>query len=208
MPRLIDMEGVIQHYGSLAVANYTRWDKAIDENALEAIDKSDLADRREIIRSWLERLSGFQGFSAAQRNAAATAILEWADARRPYRRLDKITALSDAHGSMMQACSDALDNPRDLTSLASKALWLCYPEDVPIFDSIAHRALCVISKLEGDMPPVNDGHGSRYGNFIHPWTTLYDRYSAALRSVDMESCKHPVRIFDGILLCIGANTIG
>ena len=36
---------------------------------------------------------------------------------------------------------------RDVTSLTSKALWCCYPQDVPMFDDYAVRALQVISRL-------------------------------------------------------------
>ncbi len=205
MARLIDMEAVIQHFGSLAVTNYMHWDKARDENALDAIESTNLANRHETIRGWLDGYRVLMGFTAKQRNDVTRAVLTWADARHPGRRLDDVTALSDAHREMTKACADAFGNKRDFTSLASKALWLCYPDDVPIFDSIAQRALCVISKLDGDIPPPSDSGESRYTSFIRPWKALYERYSAALQAVDMESCKRPVRIFDGILLCIGAN---
>ena len=39
--------------------------------------------------------------------------------------------------------------PRSLTSLTSKALWCCYPDAIPIFDSYARRALWVLSRLMG-----------------------------------------------------------
>jgi len=88
--------------------------------------------------------------------------------------------------------------------LASKALWLYYPYDVPIFDSFAQRALWVIAKLEaGGMAGIAEG--SEYHRFLHAWKILYDRYGAALCEIDTHGYPYRVRIFDKILWMIGTR---
>jgi hypothetical protein len=102
----------------------------------------------------------------------------------------------------MAACSAAYGRERDFTSLASKALWLRYPDIVPMFDSFAQRALWVISKIERDTAPTAD-EKSKYRKFACVWKTLYERYASAIAAVDLQGYRYPVRIFDKILWIVG-----
>jgi hypothetical protein len=90
----------------------------------------------------------------------------------------------------MHACSTADGRGRDFTSLASKALWLCYPEVVPMFDSFARRGLRIISKIEKDIaPPAGDK--SEYRKFAYVWRELYVRYASAIAAVDIQGIHIP-----------------
>ena len=88
------------------------------------------------------------GIHGPRRLAITEAVLAWADARDTQRDLSTVDALDQAHQEMVAVCVAANGKARDFTSLASKALWLCYPESVPLFDSFARRALWVICKMD------------------------------------------------------------
>jgi hypothetical protein len=60
---------------------------------------------------------------------------------------------------------------RDVTSLTSKALWCCFPEDVPIFDNNAVSALRFLSRLYRWTPGANQ---SEYARFVNLWFLAYD----------------------------------
>ena len=107
----------------------------------------------------------------------------------------------------MGVCVSANGESREFTSLASKGLWFCYPESVPIFDRFAQRALWVISTLEKDITPLPESE-SEYKKFIHFWKALYERYATIINSLDIGSYPYCVRIFDKILWLIGEPRYG
>jgi hypothetical protein len=86
--------------------------------------------------------------------------------------------------------------------LASKALWLCYPGSVPLYDSYAQRALWVICKLEKEIPTLPENE-PEYRKFVHVWKAVYDRYAGAINSIEIGTYPYRVRIFDKILWLIG-----
>ena len=142
-----------------------------------------------------------------RRLAIATAVLEWADSRNLQRDLTSVNAIADAHVEIMEVCTRARGEKRDFTSLASKALWLCYPDSVPIFDSFVQRALWVISKLEPDIALLPDNN-PEYRKFVHLWKALNERYATTLNNMDIGSYPYRVRIFDKILWLIGNPLYG
>lgn len=137
---MLDFDAVIQWFWLRAV-KAVNWDHPrYDEKALEAINREGIPNRRDAIRDWLQayRVLRVRGI-ATQRNEIADAILKWADARDRERNLETPTELSAAHkeltGSVLDAYLRSSENQsREFTSLTSKALWLCYPEKVPMFD--------------------------------------------------------------------------
>lgn len=133
--------------------------------------------------------------------------MDWADVRDVKRDLTTTDALGQAHRELMAACVAANQENRDFTSLASKALWLCYPDSVPIFDMFAQRTLWVISKLEKDIHPLPDIE-TEYKKFVHIWKALYDRYASTINGIDIGAYPYRVRIFDKILWLIGEPRYG
>jgi hypothetical protein len=107
----------------------------------------------------------------------------------------------------MAACSGADGRGRDFTSLTSKALWLRYPNAVPLYDRFAQEALWMISKLERGLPPTPNG-ASKYGAFAVRWKFLCDRYAPAIEAIDNKGYPYRVRIFDRILWFIGQPVYG
>jgi len=201
---LIEFSAVIRHFGPEAVRLQLREAETLDGPALDSLRNRNASDRATVLRSWFYNYQVFQGISAEKRVAVASAVLQWADAKELRVNLSTVDAVEQAHAELMAACSKADGRDRDFTSLASKALWLCYPYDVPIFDSFAQRALWVIAKLEdGGMAGI--AAGSEYHRFLHIWKTLFDRYEAALSEIDTHGYPYRVRVFDKILWMIGTR---
>jgi hypothetical protein len=147
----------------------------------------------------------FQGIDNATRTAITEAVLHWADLQAAGSRLANLDALVNSHAGLMADCAAANGQQRNFTSLASKALWLRYPHDVPMFDSFAQRALWITSKIEKDIAPP-DVAESEYRKFAYWWRALFERYATTIASIDMQGYPYPVRIFDKILWIIGAPT--
>jgi hypothetical protein len=201
---LIDFEAVVRHFGEEAVRLQLQEAETLDNPALTSLRSKNAPGRVEILRRWFYNYQVFQGISADKRAAVASAVLQWADARDLQSNLSTLEAVEQAHTELMAACSNADGRSRDFTSLASKALWLCYPYDVPIFDSFAQRALWVIAKLEAGCGAAIV-EGPEYRRFLHVWKSLYDRYAVALSQIDAHGYLYRVRILDKILWMIGTR---
>ena len=200
---ILDLNALIEQFGPAALkekAGGLEWDQA----AIDAISIGTAERRNSTLRKWLESYNVFQGFKADRRNAVSQAILNWADRQSHDSSLESLESLLEAHHALEHACVEAFGKERDFTSLASKALWLCYPKDVPLYDSFVLRALQVISKIEPSLPPVKY-RVVGYAPFARLWRALYDRHEAAIDAISSDSgYPYSVRIFDGILWILGA----
>jgi hypothetical protein len=91
---------------------------------------------------------------------------------------------------------------RDITSLTSKALWCCYPNDVPIFDRNAARALGVISRVCRLAPT---GNQSRYASFLDVWLQVFRQVESIIQPADLSDCPYRIRVLDRILWYLGQD---
>lgn len=201
---MIDFAAVIRHFGAEAVRLQLDEVETLDNPALQAIRKRDSPRRDEILLNWFYTYRVFQGISTPKRRAITLAVLRWADRRDLQARLTTADALEEAHAELMALCSRADGRNRDFTSLASKALWLCYPKDVPLFDSFVQRALWVIAKLEDSKVRIPTD-STEYCRFVHTWKSLYKRYATVLDTIDTQGYPYRVRIFDKVLWIIGTR---
>jgi hypothetical protein len=201
---VIDFEAVIRHFGPQAVSLLlsSKW-KDADNKAAQALRTQSTPDRPKEIINWLRSYAVFQGITSPERHAIATAVLRWADSRGEGGRLTTVDDICQAHDSLKEDCVKAYGKKRDFTSLASKALWLRYPDDVPIFDSFAQRTLWMFSKLENGITPLA-GKVSEYRQFVHIWRAFYEQYKAAIADIVPENYPYPVRVFDVILWIVGS----
>ena len=205
--RVISFETVIRRFGPQALRLQLEESEKIDSKTLLLLENRTASGRSEGVRSWLQSYQVFQGIEGPKRIAIAAVVVEWADARDAQRNLANVDSLVKAHGEMMATCERANGVKRDFTSLASKVLWLCYPQDVPLFDSFAQCALHVVSKLEADIAPLSDSN-SEYQQFVHVWMALYHRYTNAVTAIDIGDYPYRVRIFDKILWLLGEPRYG
>jgi hypothetical protein len=206
---MIDFEAIIRCVWVNAIKGIKLDHARYDMNALDALSRQDDTKRRDTIRDWLQayRVFRVRGI-ATQRDKIADAVLRWADSRDRDRNLDGPDALSAAHEELMKVVCDAYidgsqNSQREFTSLTSKALWLCYPDKIPMFDSYTQRALWVLAKLEiGIAVPPS---GADYYQFVYVWTQFYERYLGTISALDTDGYTHLVRVFDRILLMIGKD---
>jgi len=204
---MIDFKAIIRHLWANAIKDMMGDHAHYDVKALDALNREDDPNRRDTIRDWLQayRVFRVRGI-ATQRDKIADAVLRWADSRERERDLDGPDALYAAHKekSVCDAYIHGSQNSRrEFTSLTSKALWLCYPDKIPIFDSYAQRALWVLAKLEiGIAAPPS---GADYYQFVSVWTQFYERYLDTISGLDTNGYPYRVRVFDRILWMIGKD---
>jgi hypothetical protein len=205
---MINFEAVIRHFWQQAVRD-VKWDHDhYDRGALDALSNENAPNRRDTIRDWLQayRVFRVRGIAAIQKSEIADAILKWADSGKREGNPESAEELSAAHKQLMESVLDAYlrssqSRPREFTSLTSKALWLCHPDEVPMFDGYAQRALWILAKLEAGVagPP----NGSEYYQFVSVWKQFYEKYRATVSDLDTEGYPYRVRVFDRILWLLG-----
>jgi hypothetical protein len=163
------------------------------------------------VKRWLDHYKVFQGFTGEERIRLANAVLRWADDKDLNLDLASTEEVLTAHTELEEACCKALGRDRGFTSLASKALWLCYPNSVPIFDDLTKRSLQMLTRLEPALVIADLGL-SEYQIFVHYWKQLYERYGDTLRiplaERDSENTLHRTKIFDSVLWLLGEPVYG
>lgn len=179
-----------------------------DKKALDALRNKGWPDRRDTIRGWLQSYSVFRVRGiATQKDKIAVAILAWADSNDD-ENLSDLGTLCAAHQELMDRVCDAYvhecqNKRRDFISLSSKALWLRYPNDVPMYDSYAQRALWVLAKLQPGLKPTSVK--AAYVRFASVWKQLYERHRGTIDGLDMGGYEYRVRVFDRILWMLGTE---
>jgi hypothetical protein len=182
-------------------------DNSWDESVLRAINgvTMDLTDRERQLLAWLHSYKVLLFFPPDKSSQVARQILDFADNERtPTRVLDR-DSISGAYQKLYGRLSEAAHkspqsgNPRDVSSLTSKALWCCYPSDVPIFDDHAARALQVISRLLR----IKATKSVEYERFIEVWFKVYDKISPAIDAAGLKDYPYKVRILDRLLWHLG-----
>lgn len=203
---MLNFDALIRHFGPAAVEMSLR-ESEQDSKAISAIRDQWMENRTKAIRKWLNFYNALQGLKGDKRDAVSETALKWADSQTSESKLETMVALVNAHADLEKACSQAYGKDREFTSLASKALWLRYPNQIPICDGFVEQALWTLSKLEPDLPSVPEG-ATRYGAFVLIWRTLYDRYAPSIAAIDNKGYPYRVRIFDRILWLVGAPVYG
>ena len=205
---MVDFEAIVRHFWPRALGMIQSWsDGASEQKGFRAIGGENLPTRKADLREWLQSYSVFQGFTTTQRDQITDAVLTWADARNPSRDLRTSESLAIAHAELEVACQACIPSGptgknRDFTSLASKALWLSYPDSVPIYDSYARNALHILCKIEDGITTISE-KSPEYTQFVHVWKQLYERYKGTIESLDIGAYPYRVRVFDVVLWLIG-----
>ena len=181
-------------------------DAAMDESdALPAIAGINMnrQDRVDRLHRWLNYY-GVLRFKGSGNKKAAEAILNFAAALpcgTPLTRqklMDEYARLE----SMVKQCvpENKSGEARSITSLTSKALWCCYPHDVPIYDRNARCALQVLCRLlhiNIDVPEEN------YEAFADAWFQVYEHLKPVIDSADIAPYLYKVRVLDSFLWYLG-----
>jgi hypothetical protein len=176
-----------------------------DDNAVLAVSNPRHENRIEILVEWLRHYSVWQGFPTPARNLIAGNILNYADNERHMSSaLDRKLLLGEFSRLKSLIAKDApitrSGKPRNVISLTSKALWLCYPLEVPIYDSYAAHALAVIKRLVG-FASATGLH--EYESYISAWFALYGEIEPMLEPAKLKGYQYKIRVMDRFLWHLG-----
>jgi hypothetical protein len=202
---MLSFEKVIRRYGKEAVRLQVEESKKDDDPALEALSNRRLPERAEAIQTWLNAYNVFQGIEGSKRVAVAAEILKWADSPNRAKSLTTLDLIVKGHSELAKICSRAEGRERKFVSLASKVLWLRYPDTVPMFDSFAQRALWAINKFDPNGLQTFTQR-DEYGQFVEVWQSLYVQHSIELAKLNTRGYPYQVRIFDKILWLVGQRS--
>jgi hypothetical protein len=181
-----------------------------DEKVIQAVRNrgGSADDRKRAVIEWLQLYSVLMGWPSENRMAVAGQIIAFADegCREPLR-LDK-HRIMDKFGKLAgriqsTAPPTRIGGPRKITSLTSKALWCCYPEDIPIFDANAAKALGVISRICRLAPEEDESEHRVYADFLDVWLQVYRQIESAILPEDLTDCSYKIRVLDRVLWYLG-----
>jgi hypothetical protein len=205
---MIDLEPVIRGLWPKAVnVIVNEWHCVeTDERGFRALANTQLPARRDELRKWLHSYSVLRRLTSAQCDEVTEAVLVWTDANS-HLDLMTVEALAAAHAELEAACQicvpcNADGKRRDFTSLASKALWLRFPNRVPIYDSYARNALQTISKMQRGFTAISNNR-PEYEQFVHIWKQFYERYRETVENLSIKPYTHRARVFDVVLWHLG-----
>ena len=132
-----------------ALQQLNRW-RSWDDEIIHAVNNHSLPDRgqrmkKRLRRYRVHRIKGGVG-------EVARVIVDFADEREQLAPGCDYAAILQQFEMLYGRCSAVVPQKedgsrRDITSLTSKALWVCYPDIIPIYDNYAEQALQVISRL-------------------------------------------------------------
>jgi hypothetical protein len=164
-------------------------------------------DRRRRVVHWLQHYKVLMSFPQDSRIAVAERIIEFADERRETSLHQDRDRIVSEFNKLEQRLRDVAprtrnDGARSVTSLTSKALWCCYPEDVPIFDRNAVNALRMISRLCRIAPSVRQ---PEYDCFVDLWLKVYKEVEPLISRADLSDCPYRVRALDRMLWYLGES---
>jgi len=165
-------------------------------------------DRFYEVQDWLRSYQVFQGLTRNQRQAITNNLISFYDFKR-RTRIRSINHMLTEFRHLEETLRRNADlvtkggQSRRIESLTSKALWCCYPLDVPIMDAFAEAALRVIARLIG----VTITHKpTRYDQFAELWFKIYELVQPKVIDFAMHNPAYPVRVFDRYLWWLGQNS--
>lgn len=207
---MIDLPRIIDRFLAEAVARQRRDCQARDEEVIRFLrDRhEEIGTRTSVVRKWLEYYSTLQGYREAERIAVSQSIVTFADNKDLSAVPSTVEDIESEFTTLYQQCQlhapkTKSEMRRDLTSLASKALWCCYPNTIPIYDGHAERALWAISRLLELPTPAPS---TKYKRFLLMWLEVYSRVQ--IDKTRLDGYPHTVRVFDKILWILGQPDFG
>ncbi len=183
-------------------------DTAPDEATVKAVAAGEMEpiEREEQVRKWLAYYKVIRFFPLEKSREIAKRIIEFADEPRPNSlEMNRALIVSEFH--RLTSCIQPVipislrsGKPPVITSLASKALWCCYPQDIPIYDGNALRALQVIGRLCRIGPETRE---ENYDSYAYVWLQVYEKVRPVIDAADLRGYPYKVRVLDGVLWYLG-----
>jgi len=206
---MLDLQGITEDFIRTRLRKFaTETDP--DVATVQAISDRDAnhEEREKQVLIFLRYYKVIRYFQPANSREIASRILEFADEPRPNALDQNKAAIISEHKKLEEriqpfAPLTKAGEHRKVTSLASKALWCCYPNDVPMFDNNAQRALQIFSRLCRIFPEPGQ---EEYGCFVDAWLQLYHKIEPVIDQADIKGFPYKIRVLDGILWYMGKPT--
>ncbi len=185
----------------------TLWDKKTIE-AVKSINEP-FSNRVDQIHRWLQSYHVLQSFSAETEKNIAEEIIAYADNRtRIDLGMNQELILHEFKELELRlqrvVPKNKSEKPRKVTSLVSKAIWCCYPEDIPIYDSYAEHALQILCRLSNIKVTENINHpNGEYARFLEAWFLVYNEIESAIDPEILKDYPYKIRVLDSLLWFIG-----
>ena len=191
------------HFKRFAENQLVNWRE--DDDVISAItDRSKLQlQRTRAVYDWLHfmRVIRFFGKELGWELAAGV-VAFYDDSSRPLAISadpDSVLIAFRQLESQLLQISRSKGRTHQLVSLASKALWCCFPESIPVYDRNAEDALRVLGRLIDGLPQIK--RNCEYKEFLCAWFQL----NAKLKVADLTPAhvRYKIRALDRYLWTLG-----
>jgi hypothetical protein len=181
----------------------------IDTRMLHTLHASeDEVQRKREVLAWLNEYGVFQGLENNQRERLASNLVDFATKNRSVKKLataEEITSTFKRLEAALRIEANLVTKTgeqRRIESLTSKALWCCYPSDVPIMDSYAENSLKTIGRMLGLKIKNQD---TRYEMYTSLWFQVYAIVVPEIDKLELGDYPYKVRVFDKYLWWLGQS---
>lgn len=210
---MLDLKTLAKHYIPISVAWLNKPAEFLnDMEAIHAVESSQESQsaRIERVHRWLQSYHVLQSFTTEYERRIAEQIITYAD-RRGQKSLNLKQGLILAEYKRLESQLQAVlppniksGKPRKVTSLVSKAMWCCYPYDVPIYDSYVEHALQVICRICSlKVTNVADAAYRKYEHFLDAWFQVFEEIEPIIDPEVLRDYPFKPRVLDSLLWYFG-----
>lgn len=208
--RILDLKQLIERFIETGLESFQK-ETIKDLPTVRAVAAKGtlLGERAAQVQEWLNYYRVVRYFPTETTRELAGKVIEFAGDLPPGRTLTGEAEILSEYNKLrayLQPLAPPAPKtglPRKVTSLTSKALWLCYPDCVPIFDGNAVRALQMICRI-GDIRP--EPAQTDYELFVDAWLQVYATVKPAIDQANLNGYPYKVRVLDGLLWYLGRPT--
>jgi len=182
-----------------------------DKKTIEAINSihEPRSVRVEQVHRWLQSYHVLQSFTAETERMIAEQVIAYADNRK-RQVLDMnqeliLKEFKELESRIQKVVpTNKTGKPRKVTSLISKAIWCCYPSDIPIYDSYAEHALQMICRLSNiKVSGSSNDSAIEYAHFLEAWFHVFKEIEPAIDPEILKVYPYKIRVLDSLLWYIG-----
>jgi hypothetical protein len=187
--------------------NENQWDMKTIE-AVNSIHEPQSV-RVEQVHRWLQSYHVLQSFTTKTERMIAEQVIAYADSRKrtilDMKQELILEEFKDLESRIQKVVPENKSgNPRKVTSLVSKAIWCCYPSDIPIYDNYAEHALQVICRLSNiKVSRTSNYRDGEYAHFLEAWFRVFKEIEPAIDPEILKVYPNKIRVFDSLLWYIG-----
>lgn len=197
------LTAIQMHFRDFAEKQLVNW-KQDDDVTAAIVDRAKPRQQRiRAVYDWLHFMRVIRFFGKELAWELASGVMDfYDDPSRPQTISADTDSVLLAFGQLENLLSEIAKlkgRSHGLVSLASKALWCCYPESVPIYDRNAEDALRVLGRLIDGLPQIR--RTCEYREFLCAWFRLHEE----LKVIDSTPAhiRYKIRALDRYLWTLG-----